>query len=124
MGAKEKCPLKFRISIYSRGSNHQVVMTEQNHIACKHGQTRTFTPPRLAPSRKFLKFGVSTLSEMAFSSAHFSIYNSITRTCIFSFYKDTKCVKNTLFCVNFVFDRNIYSCLFVRIWTTFCFSER
>ena len=48
-------------------------MTEQNRIACKHGHTRAFNWFVLAPSGKFLKFGVSTLSEMAFSSADFSI---------------------------------------------------
>ena len=114
MGTKEKCPLKFRISIYSRESNHQVVMTEQNHIACKHGQTRTFTPPRLAPSRKFLKFGVSTLSEMAFSSAHFSIYNSITRTRIFSSYMQGHkvCKKHAILCQLCL--RSKYIFLFVR----------
>ena len=48
-------------------------MIEQDRIACKHGRKRTFNwsdfheaPPWLAPSEKFFKFGISTLSEMAF----------------------------------------------------------
>ena len=84
-------------------------MTEQNHLACKHGAQELSiglisdfheVPLQLTASGKFLKFGVSTLSEMAFSSAHFPFTTQLQgHVCTFSFYKDTKCVKNTLFCV-------------------------